>query len=76
MGFYVGGECVCVLVYGVNCFGINFLLDFLVFGKLVGDVVVEDLKIGCVYCDLLKDVVDCILVCISVLDNCKGGVNV
>lgn len=31
-GLYVCGEVVCVLVYGVNCFGVNLFLDLVVFG--------------------------------------------
>lgn len=43
-GFYVVGECVCVLVYGVNCFGMNLLFDINVFGKWLGCNVVEYVK--------------------------------
>lgn len=31
-GLMVVGEVVCVFVYGVNCFGLNFFIDFVVFG--------------------------------------------
>lgn len=43
-GLYVVGEQVCVLLYGVNCLGINSLGDFVVFGCCVGCYVVEYVK--------------------------------
>lgn len=40
-GLFVVGECVCVLVYGVNCLGSNFLLECVVYGWWIGAVIVE-----------------------------------
>lgn len=39
-GLYVVGECVFLGLYGVNCLGFNLLVEFVVFGKVVGENVV------------------------------------
>lgn len=40
-GLFVVGECVFVGLYGVNCLGFNLLVEFVVFGCVVGEKVVE-----------------------------------
>ena len=42
--FYAAGECACVSVHGANRLGGNSLLDTVVFGRLVGQAVIEDLE--------------------------------
>ena len=43
-GLYAAGECACVSVHGANRLGGNSLLETVVFGRLVADKIVEDVK--------------------------------
>lgn len=43
-GLYAAGECACVSVHGSNRLGGNSLLDTIVFGKLTGNAMAEDLQ--------------------------------
>lgn len=72
-GFYVVGECLCVFVYGVNCFGMNLLLDFVVFGCVVGNYIVEYVKNQKEYKLLLVDVGEFLLVCFVKFDKLMLG---
>lgn len=63
LGLMVVGEVGCVLVYGVNCFGLNLLIDFVVFGCVVvicvGEVVDCDSVILFVNIVQVDKVFDC-----------------
>ena len=43
-GFYAVGECACVSVHGANRLGSNSLLDLIVFGKAVGQHILDSSK--------------------------------
>lgn len=43
-GLYAAGECACISVHGANRLGGNSLLETVVFGRLVADKIIEDLK--------------------------------
>ncbi len=43
-GLYAAGECACVSVHGANRLGGNSLLETVVFGRLVADKIIEDVK--------------------------------
>ncbi len=45
-GLYAVGECACVSVHGANRLGGNSLLDLVVFGRVAGDHVLEQLNAG------------------------------
>lgn len=42
-GFYAAGECACVSVHGANRLGTNSLLDLVVFGRAVGQHLVNNI---------------------------------
>ena len=42
-GLYAAGECACVSVHGANRLGSNSLLECVVYGKLTGAAIAEDL---------------------------------
>ncbi|MHC3994436.1 succinate dehydrogenase flavoprotein subunit [Thiomicrolovo sp. ZZH C-3] len=42
-GFYAAGECACVSVHGANRLGANSVLEALLFGRHVGQSMVEDI---------------------------------
>lgn len=46
LGLYVCGEVVCVFVYGVNRLGVNFLFDFVVFGRVCVNIIIVECKLG------------------------------
>lgn len=41
---YAAGECACISVHGANRLGGNSLLETVVFGRLVADAIIRDLK--------------------------------
>ena len=43
-GLYAAGECSCVSVHGANRLGGNSLLETVVFGRLVANIMVEDIS--------------------------------
>ena len=43
-GLYAAGECACLSLHGANRLGCNSLLDLVVFGRLAGKKMVQDLK--------------------------------
>ncbi len=43
-GLYAAGECACLSLHGANRLGCNSLLDLVVFGRLVGIQMFQDLK--------------------------------
>jgi succinate dehydrogenase / fumarate reductase flavoprotein subunit len=43
-GLYVAGECACVSVHGANRLGGNSLLETVVFGRLVADSILRDIR--------------------------------
>ncbi|MGZ7117053.1 MAG: FAD-dependent oxidoreductase [Methanobacterium sp.] len=43
-GFYAAGECACISVHGANRLGGNSLLETVVFGRVVADKIIEDIK--------------------------------
>jgi succinate dehydrogenase / fumarate reductase flavoprotein subunit len=43
-GLYAAGECACVSVHGANRLGGNSLLETVVFGKMTGEAMAEDLS--------------------------------
>jgi succinate dehydrogenase / fumarate reductase flavoprotein subunit len=43
-GLYAAGECSCISVHGANRLGGNSLLETVVFGRLVADKIIEDIK--------------------------------
>jgi len=43
-GFYAAGECACISVHGANRLGANSVLDAIVFGRISGEVMVQDVK--------------------------------
>ncbi|WP_159785995.1 succinate dehydrogenase/fumarate reductase flavoprotein subunit [Sodalinema gerasimenkoae] len=43
-GFYAAGECACVSVHGGNRLGSNSLLECVVYGKLTGAAIAEDVQ--------------------------------
>ncbi len=43
-GFYAAGECACVSVHGGNRLGSNSLLECVVYGKLTGAAIAEDIQ--------------------------------
>ena len=45
-GLYAAGECACVSVHGANRLGTNSLLDILVFGRRVGQHVLQYIREG------------------------------
>lgn len=45
-GLYAAGECACISVHGANRLGGNSLLETVVFGRLVADTIIRDLKPG------------------------------
>ncbi len=45
-GFYAAGECACISVHGANRLGGNSLLETVVFGRLVGDAIIEEIFKG------------------------------
>lgn len=74
LGLYVIGEVVCVFVYGVNCLGLNLLLDLVVFGCVVVNCCVEIIKLGVVYKLLLVDVCDKVLGLLDKLCYVNGDI--
>jgi succinate dehydrogenase / fumarate reductase, flavoprotein subunit len=42
-GLYAAGECACLSLHGANRLGTNSLLDLIVFGRLAGESILEDL---------------------------------
>jgi succinate dehydrogenase / fumarate reductase flavoprotein subunit len=42
-GLYAAGECACISVHGANRLGGNSLLETVVFGRLVGDTIIEEI---------------------------------
>lgn len=72
-GLFVCGEIVCVFVYGVNCFGGNFLLDFVVFGCVIG------LYFGIMFlemvliCDVFELDLDVFMMCFNCWENFEKG---
>ena len=44
LGLYAAGECACLSLHGANRLGCNSLLDLVVFGRLAGKKMVQDLK--------------------------------
>ena len=45
-GFYAAGECACVSVHGANRLGANSVLEALLFGRFVGEAMIEDIDNG------------------------------
>lgn len=45
-GFYSAGECACVSVHGANRLGGNSLLETVVFGKVAGESILDDIEKG------------------------------
>lgn len=43
-GLYAAGECACVSVHGANRLGGNSLLETVVFGKMTGEAMTEDIR--------------------------------
>jgi succinate dehydrogenase / fumarate reductase, flavoprotein subunit len=43
-GLYAAGECACISVHGANRLGGNSLLETVVFGRLVAEKIIEDVK--------------------------------
>lgn len=43
-GLYTAGECACISVHGANRLGGNSLLETVVFGRIVGDTMIQDLS--------------------------------
>lgn len=43
-GLYAAGECACISVHGANRLGGNSLLETVVFGRLVADKMIDDIK--------------------------------
>ena len=43
-GLYAAGECSCISVHGANRLGGNSLLETVVFGRLVGDSIIEEIS--------------------------------
>ncbi len=43
-GLYAAGECACISVHGANRLGGNSLLETVVFGRLVANKIIEDIK--------------------------------
>ncbi len=43
-GFYAAGECACVSVHGANRLGSNSLLECVVYGKLTGAAIAQDVQ--------------------------------
>lgn len=43
-GFYAAGECSCISVHGANRLGANSVLEAIVFGRVAGKSIVEDIE--------------------------------
>jgi succinate dehydrogenase / fumarate reductase flavoprotein subunit len=43
-GLYAAGECACISVHGANRLGGNSLLETVVYGRLVADKIIKDIK--------------------------------
>ncbi|HVP94582.1 MAG TPA: FAD-dependent oxidoreductase [Methanoregulaceae archaeon] len=43
-GLYAAGECACISVHGANRLGGNSLLETVVFGKIVADTIIGDIR--------------------------------
>jgi len=75
-GLYAVGECACVSVHGANRLGSNSLLDLVVFGKVAGDKMVQEIALNQAHKPLPVDAVDKTLARISRLNNQKDGESV
>ncbi|MDD1713116.1 MAG: FAD-binding protein [Methanoregulaceae archaeon] len=45
-GLYAAGECACISVHGANRLGGNSLLETIVFGRLVADTIITEVKLS------------------------------
>ncbi|MDP2153398.1 MAG: succinate dehydrogenase flavoprotein subunit [Methylotenera sp.] len=75
-GLYAVGECACVSVHGANRLGSNSLLDLVVFGKVAGDKMAQEIALNQPHKPLPVDVAEKTLARISRLNNQKNGENV
>lgn len=75
-GLYAVGECACVSVHGANRLGSNSLLDLVVFGKVAGDKMAQEIALNHAHKPLPVDAAEKTLARISRLNNQKNGENV
>jgi len=75
-GLYAVGECACVSVHGANRLGSNSLLDLVVFGKVAGDKMAQEIALNQAHKPLPVDAAEKTLARISRLNNQKNGENV
>jgi succinate dehydrogenase / fumarate reductase flavoprotein subunit len=75
-GLYAVGECACVSVHGANRLGSNSLLDLVVFGKVAGDKMAQEIALNQAHKPLPADVADKTLARINRLNAQKDGENV
>ncbi|MDP3211382.1 succinate dehydrogenase flavoprotein subunit [Methylotenera sp.] len=75
-GLYAVGECACVSVHGANRLGSNSLLDLVVFGKVAGDKMAQEIALNQAHKTLPVDAAEKTLARISRLNNQKNGENV
>ena len=75
-GLYAVGECACVSVHGANRLGSNSLLDLVVFGKVAGDKMAQEIALNHAHKPLPVDATEKTLARISRLNNQKNGENV
>ncbi len=68
-GLYAVGECACVSVHGANRLGSNSLLDLVVFGKVAGDKMVQDIAATNSHKPLPPDAADSTLARIARLES-------
>ncbi|MDO9150928.1 MAG: succinate dehydrogenase flavoprotein subunit [Methylotenera sp.] len=75
-GLYAVGECACVSVHGANRLGSNSLLDLVVFGKVAGDKMAQEIALNQPHKPLPVDATDKTLARINRLNAQKDGENV
>ena len=75
-GLYAVGECACVSVHGANRLGSNSLLDLVVFGKVAGDKMAQEIALNQAHKPLPVDAAEKTLARISRLNNQKNGESV
>jgi len=75
-GLYAVGECACVSVHGANRLGSNSLLDLVVFGKVAGDQMVQQIALNQAHKPLPSDAADKTLARVNRLNQQTNGENV